>query len=449
MHMDSQVIQDLKSKGPEPVYLFYGDEFLVKETVHALIAQVLDPASCETNLIIMDGTNLNASDLSSELLTPSFFGGAKVVVVDQTTLFMGRKDQKKATSKALDAWKAGDRKTAVKRFAQLVALLGLETGAQADSAEMLKELLGNSPDPEDADALVRLSEAFQAEGISVKAGQDERVVEEIILSDFPKDTILVFTAPGADEKKKLFKAVKARGKAVQCAPKEEKYGTALDRGFFDEYVRESLAHTGKTVRGQALEEMYHRSGKELRRIHTELDKLVSFMGTRTQVTVGDVKEAFSDFHQGAVFELNNKLRSGNLAECLNALHEQGRAGMQPLQTLGMIANEFRRLIVAREMLFTVFRGLWKPGMPYNNFVPVAKQARAAHPELCRKDKLNLLSMNDYPLYLCLKDAQRFPMERLAAIMDAIAEADLLLKSSRVASASPESIMERLLYKICA
>ncbi|MEW6349536.1 MAG: DNA polymerase III subunit delta [Thermodesulfobacteriota bacterium] len=447
--MVGRIVEDIKQKGSASIYLFYGDEFLVKEKVHALVAQVLDPASRETNLVIMDGSTLNAADLSTEVLTPSFFGGPKVVIVDQTTLFMGRKDHKKATSKALDAWKAGDRTSAMKGFAQLVALLGLETGVQADPAEMLRELLGDAPDSDDAEALVRLAEAFRAEGISVKGGQDEQAVEEIILSDFPDETILVFTAPGADERKKLFKTVKARGTVLECAAKEEKYGTALDREFFDGYVLETLAREGKTIRPPALDEMYHRSGKELRRIRVELEKLVAFVGARAQVTAEDVKEVFADFHHGAVFELSNKIRSRNLPACLTALHEQGKAGMQPLQTLGMIANEFRRLIVARELLFTVFRGLWKPGMTYNQFVPVAKQARAAHPELGRKEKLNLLSMNDYPLYLCLKDAQRFPMEQLAAGMGAIAETDLLLKSSRLAAASPETILERLLCKICA
>jgi hypothetical protein len=105
-------------------------------------------------------------------------------------------------------------------------------------------------------------------------------------------------------------------------------------------------------------------------------------------------------------------------------------------------------MIAREMLFTIFRSSWKPGIGYKEFVPLAAKARAENPELAAKGKLKLLSMKDYPLYLYLRDAQKFPMERLIRIMEAILEADVMMKSTRVGSRSPESIMENLVLVIC-
>ncbi len=446
--MKHQIVQDIREKGPGPLYLFYGDEFLVKDLVQAVVAEVLEEDSRSTNLVVLDGSTLSMAELSAELMTPSFFGDRKVVVVDQTTLFTGRKDQGKAVSRALDSWKSGDRKAALKAFGQLIAITGLEPDTRTGSNDWIKDLLGDSPDPDEAGALVRLAEAFQAEGAPPKGPPDERQVTDLILSEFPEGTVLILTAPGVDERKKLFKALKKHGRTVSCTAVEEKYGTGLDRSFFGDYVGEALQAAGKTIAPGAVDEMFKRSGKEIRRVSAELGKLVAFVGDRPRITQEDVRAVFADFHQGAFFELTNKIRSGDLAECLIALHEHHKAGWHPLQTLGLIATEVRRLILAREMLYTVFRGIWKPGMTYRSFVPAAAQVRASHPELTGKDKLNLLSLNDYPLYLYLKDAQRFPMDKLAAIMEHVLETDTLLKSSRIATASPESLLERLLFKMC-
>jgi DNA polymerase III delta subunit len=172
------------------------------------------------------------------------------------------------------------------------------------------------------------------------------------------------------------------------------------------------------------------------------------MGDRTEITDADVQAVFTDFHETAFYEINRAVRSADIKKCLPALHENLKIVDHPLQTLGMIANEFRRLMAARELLFTVFRKRWKSTMTYQQFVPVANQVRDEHPELISKGKFSLLAMKDYPLYLFLKDAQKFDMERLTAIMEALLDADILLKSTRVGGAAPEIVMEQLLLKIC-
>jgi hypothetical protein len=105
-------------------------------------------------------------------------------------------------------------------------------------------------------------------------------------------------------------------------------------------------------------------------------------------------------------------------------------------------------MVARELLFTVFRSSWKRGMTYQSFLPVLKKAREENPGLTQKGKLNLLTMKEYPLFLYLRDAQKFPMEKLTRIMEAILEADVMMKSSRLGSQAPKAVLENLVMTIC-
>jgi DNA polymerase-3 subunit delta len=435
-------------KGTADVYLFYGDEFLVKEQVTKLVDRVLEPQSRDTNFTIFDGANPDMSALSTHLFTPSLFGGARVILVDQTAIFMGRSDNAKVMNKTLESWRTGDRKTALRAFGQLLSVVGVPLQDVADGSDWLGEI-DESIDREDREALLKIAKAFQEEGRTVSRG-DEDLMEEFINSSLPEETTLVFTAAGVDKRKKIFKAVEKRGLVLECAIRQEKYGSGLDRSFFEERVRETLRQAGKDISRPALEKMYARCGTEMRRLQSELDKLIGYVGARAAITEEDVETLFADFHQAAFFDLNNALRTGDIVRCLPALHENLKIVAHPLQTLGSIATEFRRLMVARELLFTVFKASWRPGMQYNSFVSCLKQAREENPTLMGKGKFKLLSsLKDYPLYLYLRDAQKFPMDKLVAILEKILEVDVLLKSSKIGAKAPQSLMEDLVFTICA
>jgi DNA polymerase-3 subunit delta len=428
------------------LYLFYGDEFLVKEQVNKLVDSVLDAQLRDTNLMIFDGGSVDLSALSTYLFTPSLFGGPRVLLVDQTTIFMSRSDHGKVMSKSLDSWRNGDRKGALKAFGQLLSLAGVrvqDLGGNTDWVSEISDTLGI----EDRETLAKIAEGFLEDGKTADRG-DEALMEELINATFPEGTVLLFSAPSVDKKKKIFKAIDKRGRVLECAIRQEKYGTGLDRDFFEQRVQETLREAGKDISPAALNKMYGRSGSEMRRLQSELEKLVGYVGTRPSITEDDVDALFSDFHQAAFFELNNILRTGDLTKCLPALHENLKIVAHPLQTLGSIATEFRRLMVARELLFTVFKSTWKPRMQYNGFVSVAKQVRDENPELMGKGKFKLLSMKDYPLFLYLRDAQKFPMNKLMAIMEKVLEVDVKLKSTRLGSRSPETLLEDLVFTIC-
>ena len=192
----------------------------------------------------------------------------------------------------------------------------------------------------------------------------------------------------------------------------------------------------------------HAPERDLRQLHAEIDKLVAFVGDRKEINVQDVETLFDDSHETEFFEFTNALRSAELAQCLPALHKNLRMVSHPLQTLAIMANDIRRLMVARELLFSTFRETWKPGMSYDGFVPILRKALQDDPRAKEKGTYNLLAMNEYALFNLLKVAQKFTMERLLGIMEAILEADVLLKSSRLGARSPQVILEQVVYAIC-
>jgi DNA polymerase III subunit delta len=446
--MKAKPAQTVHAENPGSIYLFHGDEFLVKERVQDLINKVLSPEMRDINLVVLDGVNLDVSYLSAQLLTPSLFGGPRVVLVEQTTLFSGQRDQRKLVARILDSWSTGDRKTAFKALGQALNLGGIGATELERGSEWTEELLPNTTNSSDRETLARVAQAFLEDGRKIESKGEEAVIEELILSRFPEGTILILTAGTVDRRKKIFKAIEKQGRVVECSAQHDKQGVALDRPFFENRVRETLHRSGKTIAARALDSVYQRSGTDLRQLDSELSKLSAYVGARKEVTVKDVEAVFEDFHESAYFGFSNALRTADMSKCLPALHENLKIVSHPLQTLAAIANEVRKLLCAHELLDTVLRPYWKPGISSQKFIPVLRKVLAENPNLKQKGKFNLLAINEYALYYILNDTRNFSVERLLAGMDAILDADILMKSSRLGDRAAEVILEKVVFELC-
>jgi DNA polymerase III subunit delta len=428
------------------IYLIYGDEYLVKEQTKKVVAQFLSPEESSTNLTVFDGAGLDAASLETELFTPSLFGGNRVLLVEQTSVFMSRTNEGKLLAKALDAWKSGQSKPALRSFAQFLGVAGMGLNDLADP----KWVEEAAPDlsPESKDAASKLAEAFIHSGQNISQN-DDKVIQSILEETLPADTALIFNSTDIDKKKKLVKLFEKKGRLVPCVAQIQKYAAGLDRDFFADQVNESLSVHKKRMTPRGMERLYSRAGADMRTLKGELEKLITYVGNRAEITDQDVDAVILDLHAPTFFELTNVLRTRNLAKCLSALHENLKMVDHPLQTLASIMADVRKLLIARELLFTAFAGYWQKGMRYNDFVKILPEVKSARPELLGKGKFKLLSLKDYPLYLLLKDVEMFPMKDLTRIMEAGLEADIMMKSTRVGGRSPELIMERLVYEICS
>lgn len=434
---------------PQGLSLFYGDDFLVKEELRGLIDAVLDSKLRATNLTIIEGGKLDAGVLEDQLYTPSLFGGDRVIVVEQTHLFMGKSNRGKLLEKTVSAWGSDDRARALSLVAQLVELSGLGAEELALGTDWIDDIGGQGADSSVRETLVAVGKAYVEERPGVQPTGQEARIREIIEAPIPEGAFLVFTSSGVDKRNKLYKLAEKHGRVVECAVRQEKYSPSMEKGFFEERVRHGLNKHGKKISSRALEKMRDKAGMDIRQLESEIEKLARYVGDRQEVTEEDVNQVLGDYHQAAFYELTQSLRTGDAATCLKALDSNLKIVDHPLQSLAGIANEIRRLIVAREILFTVFKPYWTKGMSYQNFRKVVGRVREEQPKKTGAEKYHLLSMKDYPLYLLLRDVQKFPMEKLTKAMEAILEADIAMKSSRLGSRAPGIIVERLLMEICS
>lgn len=446
--MEHRIIKQAKEKGPEHFYLFAGDDYMTKELARDLINAYLKEGDQSYNLIQMEGQNLDIAELRSTALTSSLFGKERVILVERVTIFARKSDTSKFISKLINAWLANKRKTAFRALSQILTANDISAEDIADDTELASRILNVDKESDEARIVGAVAAAMLADGESIGLAQDEASLEELFNSQLPEGTVIIFTAESVDKRKKLFKKITEKGVFVELEALKERYSASLDRDFFDKRVRETLNQADKKISKQALEEMHKRSGSDIRRLNGEIQKLIRYTGDKKEIDKNDVEEVFSDFHETQFFELNRVIRTAEIEKCLPALHASLENSEHPLQALGSIANEFRRLIIARELLFTVFRDTWKPNISFNSMAPLIKEAKGSMEKRKKLGKLDPSSMKEYAIYSYMKDAQRFPLASLISIMEEILKADEEIKSAKIGSNHPEIILESLVVKVC-
>jgi DNA polymerase-3 subunit delta len=446
--MTDPIIKELKEKGPESFYLFSGDEFLTKELAREFVDAYLDKESQAINFITLDGHDLDIQEMIAVAMTTSLFGNERVVLVERTNLFSAKTDKGKFLTKMITAWANNRRQTAFRCLGQIMAAHDLEAGDIVDDAQVIARTLNIREDSEDANAVMEVARAMVAENAQPLGIRDEREIEDLFERKPPKGTVIIFTAESVDKRKKLYKKLSERGRVVELEVKKERYAAGMERSFFREHVTGALKKAGKEIDKGALEEMYKRTGTDMRQLNAELEKLIPYLGSRKTIRERDVRDLFADFHESAFFELNKVVREGDLQKCLKALQDNLQMVDHPLQTVASLANEFRRLILARELLFTIFKDKWRPNISYKEFAPIAVQAKKGSPARKELGRLDPLSMKEYGLYSYLKDSQKFRMATLILIMEAILDADMELKGARIGGIAPKMVVERLVMRIC-
>lgn len=174
----------------------------------------------------------------------------------------------------------------------------------------------------------------------------------------------------------------------------------------------------KLLSPQAASCLVEQLGVDLFRLQSELEKLVTYVGDREKIELGDVKEAVITQRSFTVFELLRYVGQGRSLQAISSLRNLLLAGEHPLGILALLARQIRLLWQAKD--------------------GAARRLPAA--ELGRKLALPSGVVNSY-----VQQAHSFSEEELYRIHGFIRDADLAIKSTGTA---PQLLLEALVLKLC-
>lgn len=200
--------------------------------------------------------------------------------------------------------------------------------------------------------------------------------EEIIIRylDRPLDsTVLVFVADDLDKRKKLTKALLATCAVVEFLAVKDAEAKA--------WARTRLKELKTTADDRVLSEVIRLVGTNLQTLRSELDKLAAAAIETRQITMELVDQLIARSRELSNFDLGDQLIAGDRRRALETLHRLLEDDVAPVMLLGLIAGNYHRLALAKELLKRgardeVYRLIYGPPAKRDAFMNTLQRSEA-------------------------------------------------------------------------
>jgi DNA polymerase-3 subunit delta len=474
----------LQDRGDDPfsqVYLIYGEDMLTKGAFDALLNALIPASERSINYEPLDGTHENIHDVIGRVNTFSLLPGTKVIALRESRIFYARQDKDQLLDNAKKAFEDDNLKKAAGHLLNLMGIFNLSF-EDMDKPSRKKSLgTGNTPGTDDLWLDEIIAHCRQYDLVVPVARDDARILQQAVEKGFPQRNHLIITTDTVDKRRGLFKTLSSKGMVVDCSvPKGARRADQIaQESVLVEKKNSILAAGGKTMDQATYLALYEMTGFDLRTFCNNLEKLIIWVGDRTEITIKDVASILQRTKKDPIYELTNALADRSADSALFFLDSILSSGIHPLQVLSALVNQIRKLLLAKGFVKSPLGKGWQSACPYAYFQKQIMPAiveydrklmdqldrwqymlnaeiiapKTGSPKKSKKAKnkasTDLLiaknPKNPYPIYLLLKKSDGFSQEKLISDAGVLAEADKKLKTS---SQSPKLVLEKAILSIC-
>jgi DNA polymerase-3 subunit delta len=224
------------------------------------------------------------------------------------------------------------------------------------------------------------------------------------------NTCLIFWGEKVDFRTKFYKRFKALGMLAEF---RHPYETELPS-----WIRQFAQRSGKEIKKEAVNLLIESVGRELRKLHHELEKVVTYIGAKRTIELEDIEAVVVLARIRTVFELTDYLGNKDVEKAWEALLRIWEEGEHHLRILAMIARQFRLIWRAKEML---------------------------EQGLTPSEIGSSLGLSPFFLNRYLEQTRRFSREELKECFERLYQVDLKLKTSKL---PPRILLEKLVVDLC-
>ncbi|MCY7348982.1 MAG: DNA polymerase III subunit delta [Pyrinomonadaceae bacterium] len=207
-------------------------------------------------------------------------------------------------------------------------------------------------------------------------------------------TVLIFIANDLDKRRKISKLLIEKSVAVEFKP--------LEDAELIGWAKTKLRDLKSDADERTLQHLVGLVGNNVRRLTNEIEKLAVAALPDALISYELVESLAPDSREVSNFDLTDSLLAKNKTRALQILKKILDDGAEPLMLLGLIASNFRRLFMSKELM--------RNGVERR--------------EVARIMKLPYSKQEDF-----LATARRIETEKLTWIMQRIAKTDVAIKTS--------------------
>lgn len=161
------------------------------------------------------------------------------------------------------------------------------------------------------------------------------------LSHIPEATVLIFSEKAADKRSRMYKAVVKNGAAVE-------YGREKEEVLL-KWIAGILKQENKKITRETLADLLQRTGNDMMRIRSELDKLLSYCMERDEVTKKDLDAVISGITTDDIFDLIHAVAAKNGKEAFRIYSLLLEKKEAPFRILWHMTRQYKTLLQIREL----------------------------------------------------------------------------------------------------
>lgn len=224
-----------------------------------------------------------------------------------------------------------------------------------------------------------------------------------LLADYlpaiPDTACLIFVETGPDsvnKQNRLYKAVKAHGRVVEFQAQNEAVLTKWILGL--------IKKEGKQISRPALKLFLERTGMDMERISSELEKLFSYTYGREAITLEDVETICTVQLTDRIFDMIQAIAERNQKKALHLYRDLLALKTAPRLILSLISRRFQQLLLVKSLMAKGY-----------------DQAAIA----------SRVKIHPYVAKLCMQQARRFSSAQLKTALADCADSDEAFKTGRM------------------
>lgn len=221
---------------------------------------------------------------------------------------------------------------------------------------------------------------------------------ETVLTSYLKNpsetSVVIFVADELDKRRRMAKLLIENSVAVEFA--------RLDENNLTKWAKDKLTDAGAKYDENALRHLTALVGNDVRRLTNEIEKLVTAAMPEKIISFELVESLVPNSRELTNFVLTDQLIAKNKSGSLEILKKILDDGAEPLMLLGLIAHNFRRIFLAKELM--------KQGVQRTEVVRIMKLQPKFHEEF-------------------LKTARRADETYLKKVFQKLSQTDLAIKTS--------------------
>jgi DNA polymerase-3 subunit delta len=365
-------LKDLKNDPAKEfavVYLIFGEELLVKNVYDELLAALLPKGNQSANYDPVEGTTENVYDVIDSVNTFSLLPGTKVVAMRESRIFYTRDNKSRLLENAKKAYDGDDIKKSAKYLLSLMSSLNL-LFEDVDPSNRTKTLKAASDLIQLDDWLDDVIGYCQENELEIPEPSDQAgALQKAIEKGFPKNNHLVITTDVVDKRRGLYKVISNLGVTIDCTvPKGDRRADKMaQEDILVQKMTEILKPSNKEMDKGAYLALLDMTGFDLRTFCGSLEKLIDYVGKRNTITVEDVEAVLKRTKKDPIYDFTNAVADRQIEKVLFFLNSLLAADFHPLQILAAVANQVRRLTLAKDFAESKQASDWHHGLSFNAF----------------------------------------------------------------------------------